>query len=289
MTGCGDFTVLPISPGSVQITQTDNNNNDPFFAQGINVTVQPLNGYGGTVSLSCSVSPPLTGGSCTVNPPTSGSLAAGNLSTTLTISVGASTPDGPYTVTVQAQDDSGLMHSQPWHSPSSTSPPLPMVTGGAGPPTQVNFGPGPGTVNNLSCPLVTGTGINGSEDFGLIGGVCSFNPTTTNLPSPGNGHNFGLHDRTAKNTHTHLRFVVASAYRAWCYWDHSERKPLVERKLYESSPSSCRYLFCWLEWAAEACGQTTPSGSYQVLVQGTGTDGTVYSAVIPVTVTPLGQ
>ena len=116
VTGCGDFALLPISPGSVQITQTYNNNNDPFFAQTINVTVQPVNGYSGTVSLTCSVSPPLTGGTCTVNPPSSGSLAGGNLNTTLTITIGANTPPCNYTVTVQAQDASGLMHSasQTW-------------------------------------------------------------------------------------------------------------------------------------------------------------------------------
>ena len=52
-------------------------------------------------------------------------------------------------------------------------------------PSQVNFG-GPPTVvvNNFSCPLVSGTGIKGTEDFGVIGGVCSFNQTTTNLPEP---------------------------------------------------------------------------------------------------------
>lgn len=37
-----------------------------------------------------------------------------------------------------------------------------------------------------------------------------------------------------------------------------------------------------------ACGgyNLGPTGNYQVLVQGTGADGTVYSAVVPVTVTP---
>ena len=40
--GCGDFTVLPISPGTVEVTQTFTNNDDPFHAQAINVTVQPF-------------------------------------------------------------------------------------------------------------------------------------------------------------------------------------------------------------------------------------------------------
>ena len=36
-------------------------------------------------------------------------------------------------------------------------------------------------------------------------------------------------------------------------------------------------------------GQLTPTGNYNVLVQGTGPDGTIYSAVVPVTVTPLSN
>jgi hypothetical protein len=36
-------------------------------------------------------------------------------------------------------------------------------------------------------------------------------------------------------------------------------------------------------------GQLTPTGFYSVLVQGTGSDGTVYSAVVPVAVVPLGK
>jgi len=106
----GDFTVL-VNPGSATVTQSFSNLNDPFFAHPINVTAQPLNGYNNTVTLSCSVSPPLTGGSCAVESPSSGSLASGNLNTTLTISAGSSTPVGCYTVTVTGQDNTGLMHS----------------------------------------------------------------------------------------------------------------------------------------------------------------------------------
>jgi hypothetical protein len=287
--GCGDFTVLPISPGSVQITQTDNNNNDPFFAQGINVTLQPLNGYNGTVSLSCSVSPPLTGGSCTVNSPTLGPFAGANLSTSLTISVGSSTPDGPYTVTVQAQDGSGLMHSATLAlTVVYKSSPLTMVTGGAGPPTQVNFGPGPGTVTNLSCPLVTGTGINGSEDFGAIGGVCSFNPASTNLPAPVIVTLSGCtiaQLRMRTRIYASLWLGIPGLVLLGSFGKKSGRGKKALRILAILLP----ILILLVGIGCGGVGQTTPSGSYQVLVQGTGADGTVYSAVIPVTVTPLGQ
>jgi len=104
-----DFSLLSIFPGAVTVIQSFNNTNEPFFAQTINLTVQPLYGYGGTVTLSCSVNPVLINGTCMVNPPSSGSLAGGNLNTTLIISAGSSTPIGSYTVTVTAQDRIGLM------------------------------------------------------------------------------------------------------------------------------------------------------------------------------------
>ena len=64
-----DFTLLPISPATVIVTQSFTNEDDPFFAQTIHLTAQPLSGYNNTVTLSCSVSPPLSGGSCVVNAP----------------------------------------------------------------------------------------------------------------------------------------------------------------------------------------------------------------------------
>lgn len=287
--GCGDFTVLPISPGAVQVTQTFTNNDDPFFPQAINVTVQPLNGYSSTVQLSCSVSPPLSGGSCAVNPPTSGSLATGNLSTTLTISVGGNTPTGNYTVTVLAQDDSGLMHTATLAlTVDEKTTGLTMTTGGTGPPVPVVFGPGPGVVNNPSCTLVSGTGIAGTEDFGLIGGVCSFNPTTTNLPDPVVVTISGCtiaQLRAGTRFYASLWFglpgiVLLGSFR---------KRPRAAKKLLRIFALFLAVSILLIAMGCGGVGQTTPTGSYLVLVQGTGADGTVYSAVIPVTVKPLGQ
>ena len=189
----GDFNLMA-SPGNVTVTQGYNNTNDPFFAQTINLTAQPLSGYNGTVVLSCSVNPTLAGGSCAVNPPSSGSLASGNLNTTLAISAGSMTPIGPYTVTVTAQDSSGLMHLATLalvvinDAPGISEPP-----GGAG-RTPVSFnGPSGMVITNLACTEVTGTGIAGSEDLGKIGGVCTFNPGSVTLPRIGGGHHLRLH------------------------------------------------------------------------------------------------
>ncbi len=64
-------------PGIVTVSQGFNNSNEPFLAQAINLVVQPINGYSNTVTLSCSVSPPLNGGGCTLNPLSSGPGGSG--------------------------------------------------------------------------------------------------------------------------------------------------------------------------------------------------------------------
>ncbi len=285
VTGCGDFTVVPFSPDTVQVVQTYNNNGSPFFAQSINVTVQPL-GYDGPVQLSCTVSPPPTGGTCTVASP-SGSLASGAFHTTLALTVSSSTSPGNYTVTLQAQGNGGLMHSATLTlRVVDQSPPLTMTTGGVAPPTQVNFG-GPPTVvvNNFSCPLVSGIGIEGSEDFGAIGGVCSFNPTTTNLPgtitvtiSGCTIAELGMGTRVLASLGFGLPGIVLLG-------SFGKKRKRLLRALALLLPISTLLIGI----GCGGVGQTTPSGSYSVLVQGTGSDGVVYSAVIPVTVTPLGR
>jgi hypothetical protein len=285
----GDFTILPISPGTVEVTQTFTNNDDPFHSQPINVTVQPLSDYNGTVRLSCSVSPPLTGGTCTVNSPVSGSLATGNLNTTLTIGVGGTTPTGNYTVTVLAQDDSGLMHNATLAlAVDEKTTGLTMTTGGTGPPVPVVFGPGPGAVNNFSCSLVSGTGITGTEDFGLIGGVCSFNQTTANLPDPVVVTISGCTIArlgTGTRIYASLWFGLPGVVLLGSF----RRRPRPGKKLLRLFVLFLAVLILLIGMGCGGVGQTTPTGSYLVLVQGTGADGTVYSAVIPVTVKPLGQ
>ena len=224
-----------------------------------------------------------------MNPPTSGSLAGGNLSTTLTISAGGSTPTGNYTVTVLAQDDTGLMHTATLGlTVDEKTPGVMMVTGGPAPPVPVVFGPGPGVVHNLSCPLVTGTGINGTEDFGLIGGVCSFNQTTTTLPDPVVVSITGCtiaQLRGGTRIYASLWFGLPGVVLLGSF----RRRARSGRKLLRLLALFLAVSILLIGMGCGGVGQTTPDGSYLVLVQGTGADGTVYSAVIPVTVKPLGQ
>ena len=288
----GDFSVLPISPGNATVTQGFSNASDPFFAQTINLTVQPLNGYKGTVSLSCSVNPPLAGGSCVVNPPNSGSLAGGNLNTTLTINAGNSTPYGPYTVTVTAQDNNtGVMHFSTLalgvienDMPGVTMPP------GGGKQTMVSFNGPPGTgVGNFSCPLVSGTGISGTEDFSRIGGVCTFSPGSTTLPGSVMVTISGCtvaQLRSSPRIFATLWLGVPGVVLLGCL-----RVSRVRRRKVVQVVGTLLLLLTLLTGVScgGGSGQLTPTGNYLVLVQGTGSDGVVYSAVVPVTVTSSGQ
>ncbi len=285
----GDFTVLPISPSRAIVVQSFSNIDEPFFAQAINVTVQPLMGYNNTVSLSCSVSPVLAGGSCVVNAPASGSLAGGNLSTTLTISAGSTTPIGSYTVTVTGQDNTGLVHSATLTlTVINYTATITMPSGGGGRTKVIFPGPAGTPITNLSCPQVSGTGIAGTEDLSLIGGVCTFTPTSVDLPAP---VLITISGCTVARLRTHMPIfasflfgipgivLLGSLHGGW-----RRRKRMLRMVAFLLVALSLL-----LGVGCGGYGQLSPTGNYSVLVQGTGPDGTVYSAVVPVTVTPLNQ
>jgi hypothetical protein len=288
----GDFTVLPISPGTVTVIQSFTNENEPFFAQTINVTVQGMSGYNNTVTLSCAVNPVLVDGSCVVNPPNSGSLANGNLNTTLTIGTGTTTPVGSYVVTVTARDTSGLMHSSTLAlTVVNYSQGMTMTSGGAS-RTTVTFPGPPGTqVTSFSCPSVMGTGITGSEDLSKIGGVCTFNPTSVTLPNPVLVTISGCQ---VARLRTQMPIFASSLFGmpALVLLGSLPVCRLRRRRILQVLALA---LLATALLAGGGCGggggssQLTPTGQYSVLVQGTGPDGAKYSAVVPVTVTPLNQ
>ena len=84
-----DFSIAP-SQGSLSIPQGSSG--------GSTITVTSQNGFGGTISLSASVSP--TGPTASLNP-TSATISSGSSGTSaLTVSTIASTPSGAYTITI---------------------------------------------------------------------------------------------------------------------------------------------------------------------------------------------
>jgi Bacterial Ig-like domain (group 3)/FG-GAP-like repeat len=284
-TGAGDYQIS-VTPGSLTITQGYSNLTDPFFAQGIHVTVSPLNGYNGVVSLSCSTSPPLTGGSCVVNSPTSGPVD-GPLVTTLTITAGTGTQFGQYMIIVSGQDNNGLMHQvgQNLTVIENSSPGLSYPPGGGG-TTPVYFpGPSGGMIGNFSCPLVSGTGLTGSQPLGIIGGNCTFNPASGTIPGP---IMVTISGCTVASLHRHMPIYATFFFGLPGLVVLGSLGSGRQRGKKLQAIGVLLVISALL--LAAGCGgygQLTPTGHYQVLVQGTGPDGAVYSAVVPVTVTPL--
>ncbi len=274
-------------PASATVTQSFSNLNDPFFAHSIKLTVQPLNGYNNTVNLSCSVSPPLTGGACSVNSPASG-VVDGNLNTTLTITTASVTPIGIYTVTVTGQDNSGLVHTATLtlsvinYATGVTMPP------GGGGTTTITF---PGTVGkpigSFTCSLVNGTGLSGNQPLGAIGGNCVFSPPAGVIPGPIQVTISGCEiARLRSHMPIYASFflgVPGIVLLGSLAGGGRRRKTLI------SMVGIGLVAFALLlgVGCGGGYGPLTPTGNYLVLVQGTSPDGTVSSAVVPVTVKPL--
>jgi hypothetical protein len=286
----GNFTVQ-VNPSSITITQGFTNDNQPFFPQTISLSATPIGDYNGSVTLSCSVAPPLSSGSCTVNAPSSGSLASGSLNTTLTISVGNSTPIGSYTVTVSAQDSNQVVHiANLALSVIEQTQPIVMPSGGAT-TTPVNF---PGSANTpvggFSCPSVSGTGINGTEAFSAIGGVCTFTPGSINLPAPVTVTLSGCSVPVAHLRRQSPIFAsVLFGLPAVVLLGPLFRRPRNQRRKLQRVVTLFLLTLGLLMFGfgcGGGSGPLTPTGHYYVLVQGTGPGGATYSAVVPLTVTP---
>ncbi len=191
-------------------------------------------------------------------------------------------------ITVTGQDNNGLMHqaNQNLTVISNGGSGITIPPGGGG-TIMVMFPGTPGTpIGNFSCPGVTGTGLSGQQPLGVIGGNCTFNPTNGTIPGP---IMLTISGCEVARLYTHVPIyatfflglpgvVLLGPLAA----GQSRRKKLLQ--------IIGLFLVVVAMLLAVSCGgygQLTPTGHYQVLVQGTGPDGTVYSAEVPVTVTPL--
>jgi hypothetical protein len=290
----GDFTILPITPASITVSQGFSNATTPFFSQTVQVTVHPLNGYNGTVTLSCGTTPPLPGGSCVINPPDSGmihSLASGDFSTTLTITAGVGTQLGPYMITVTGQDMTGLQHSASQDLTIINTASGVTIPPGGGGSTIITFTGPPGTMINPACTGVVGTGLSGQQSLGTIGGTCVFTPSNGTIPGP---IQVTISGCTVAGLRTHMPIYATFLFGlpGLVMLGSLRFGRRTRRKMLRIGGFS---LLIGLVLLIIACGgvggssgsNLTPTGHYQVLVQGTGPDGTVYSAIVPVNVVPL--
>ena len=162
----------------------DNNNNNGPYPQPVSVVVSPLPPfpYNGTVTLTCSVSPILANGpTCSLGATI---IPQGTGTASVTIVTVATTPIGPYNVTITGQDvaDGGSPNSivlavsvASYSSTLSVAPGQPGIVA-------VPFVGSPPAVNvSFSCSKVTGP--NGTQAF--LGNTynigCQVNPATALL------------------------------------------------------------------------------------------------------------
>ena len=220
----------------------------------------------------------------------SGSLATGNLNTTLTINAGSTTPIGPYTVTVTAQDNSGLIHSTTLAlSVVNYTTGITMLPGGAGTTTFSMNGPPGIVVGNFACTAVTGTGITGSEDLNKIGGVCTFLQSSLTVPGSAMVTISGCTvARLRSRTQIFAAFWLGLP--AMVLLGSVPLRRLRRKRILQVLGTVLLLLSLLLGVSCGGgYGQLTPTGSYLVLVQGTGSDGVVYSGVVPITVSSVGN
>ena len=148
----------------------------------------------------------------------------------------------------------------------------------------------PGTiVNNFSCPLVSGTGITGSEDLSKIGGVCTFSPGSVTLPG---SVIVTISGCTIAGLRTRTTILAAFwlGMPAMVLLGSVRNKRLSRKRMLQIVAMLLLILALLMGvGCGGGYGQLTPTGLYSVLVQGTSTDGTVYSAVVPVQVVPLSK
>ncbi len=274
--------------------------------QDVTGTATPASGFPDLLALSCSVTPAVTNPlTCSINP---AALANGGGTGTVTVTAGtpsAPTPAGAYTVTITATDSvvPTLSHSAAVIvTVINNAAPIGVVPGNAGTTTATFVN---GTVNetvtNLSCPTVNGSGLGitippGGEVPAVIGITCAFGA------APVFGQN-GLASvsvtisTTGTATTAQLRSRTGIFATVWFGLPAfvllgSCRGKKFSRKAVLQIGGTLLVLIALLQVVGCGGGFTrtstttgTPTGSYQVLVQGTGaTDHLTYSAIVPVNV-----
>ncbi len=299
-----DFAMPSVNPPSIIVTQGFNNTNDPFNAQPtITAAAAPLYGFSGTLGLSCAVVPAAGQNgqnlpTCAVNP---GMLSNGGGSTSVAIAAGSSTPIGLYTVTITAadtSDNSGLFHTTSLTvNVVNQASAISVIPGSSG-TTPVTFSGPPGvTVTNLVCSLIVGTGLPSSGEIPpKIGITCpTFSPSSVVLSSQGLGP-VTVTVQTSATTTAFLRSTTRILAALWLGMPAivligSPRTRKLSRKTILQFLGMLLILVTLLEgvgcgggFTPPPAGTGTPTGLYNMLIQGTDSNNVVYSAVVPVNV-----
>jgi len=308
---------LSSTPAPVSVTLGYTSVNDVFTPQvtsaglsSIVVTPVPISGFTGSLALTCSVVPVTTATSavppaCTLGSPTVTitNVGAQTAVTVIIDATSASTTPGAYSVSVIGVDSTtGLSHTTaPFIAyVRAKTAPITIVSGATtGNTTNADFIlPANIGLTNLQCTLVGGPTLMSKVDPAGLSIGCTFNPTS--VPSTTSVQT-GTVAVTISTNGTTMAQVVNSAgiFAAGLIGIPILALVGFLRGGKPSRRTFFRYLGILIIAAAvmqaTGCGGhftrtatntgLTPPGTYLILVQGTGSDGLTYDAVIQVDVT----
>jgi hypothetical protein len=300
--------------GTLKVTQGFTSSSDPFAPLAISVTPTTIQGFSGSLGLTCAV---------TVDSAPSGSVAPTCNLATSTLAVATSgtqqsadlvvdatkADPGLYTMTVTSADSTtGLAHTTSINIfVSATGGPLNIVSGSTtGNQAAVNFLlPANVSLSNLLCVSVSGTGIQPpGVPPSTLSISCSFDPTTIAAASAEQSGTVtvtvttgGTSSTAANNSHmnnSHTKLWAAGLFGL----------PLFGLVGLLRGRKSARSVFfrviailalCTAAYQVTGCGGSfqkpassggqTPPGSYTMLIQGTGSDGHTYQAILRLNIT----
>ncbi|MGH9545849.1 MAG: beta strand repeat-containing protein [Terriglobales bacterium] len=267
-----DFTIAgsALSPASVPAGASSTST----------ITVAPLNGFAGTVSLTCSITPVVTPApTCSFMP---ASIANGTGTSTLTVSTSATTPTGAYSVTVTGAFGS-LLHTAPVTLTVTAAEPDFTVAASALNPATIS----PGGSSTATITVAPANGFNGAVGLtcsvtpsGMRPPTCSLNPASV---AGGSGTSTLTVSTTAATTASLTPRVRGALFAMWL--------PIAGLALLGSGfRSRKKRLWCFLFGCLMfsgliflgACGGSsssggggghagTPAGTYTITVTATGT------------------
>ena len=165
-----DFTAA-VSPANAPVPAGGSTN--------FNVTVSPINGFDGSVSLQCSSSVPV---SCSFSPASVAVPAGGNGTSVLTVSPSQSVPVGSYPLTISGTS------SQITHTTTAQLQVTADFTASVS-PTSATVSAGGSA--NFKVGVTSQSGFSGSVSFACSASsslvACSFNPASLMVPANGTG------------------------------------------------------------------------------------------------------